>query len=149
MGVIGLAWMTTGSAPGWTRPGRSPAWRTSSSVHAKADQEAQVAVLGGQRGDDDAKTQPQPGHHQHQHGGEQDPGSWAAPSAPRKPEIDQKSQEEAELDAEGDQVGDQDRDRHRQAREIDLAEQVGVADEGVGGLVQAVGEVGPDHVPDM
>ena len=55
-----------------------------------------------------------------------------------------KSQEEQKLDAEGDQVGDQDRDRHRQPREVDLAEQLGVVDEGVGGLGDAVGEVSPD-----
>jgi len=40
---------------------------------AKLHQEAQVAVLGGERGDDDAKSQPQAGHHQNQHRRKQDP----------------------------------------------------------------------------
>ena len=56
-----------------------------------------------------------------------------------------KATRKSELDQKGDQVGDQDRDRHRQAREIDLAEQVGILHKGIGGLVQAVGKVGPDH----
>ncbi len=59
-------------------------------------------------------------------------------------EVGQEDQEQAELDAEGDQVGDQDGDRYGQAREVDFAEQAGVADEGLRGFVQAVGEVGPD-----
>ena len=60
-------------------------------------------------------------------------------------EIDHEDQEEGKLDAKGDQVGDQDRDRHRQAREVDLAEQVRIRDERLRGLRQAAGEVGPDH----
>ena len=42
-------------------------------------------------------------------------------------EVEHEDQEQRELDGEGDQVGDQDGDRHGQAREIDLAEQAGVA----------------------
>jgi len=53
-------------------------------------------------------------------------------------------QEEPKLDAKCDQVRDQDRDRHRQARKVDLSEQLGVVDEGVGGLDDAIREVGPD-----
>ncbi len=42
-------------------------------LHAKADQEAQVAVAGGQGGDDDAEAQSEAGHHQQQQGGDQHP----------------------------------------------------------------------------
>jgi len=53
-------------------------------------------------------------------------------------------QEERNLDGKGDEVGDEDGDRDGHAREIDLAKQAGIADEGVAGLGQAVGKVGPD-----
>jgi hypothetical protein len=56
-------------------------------------------------------------------------------------------QEQRQLDHEGDQVRDQHRDRHRHAREIDLAEQVGVLHKGLTGLGQASRKVAPDHRP--
>ncbi len=36
-------------------------------------------------------------------------------------------------------------DRHGQPREIDLAEEAGIADEDVGGVVETAGEEGPQH----
>ena len=51
--------------------------------------------------------------------------------------------EEAELDAEPHKAADDVCDRHREAREIDLAEDAGIVHEGVGGLVQAVCEILP------
>ncbi len=112
-------------------------------LHAKTHQVAQVAVAGGERADDDAKTQAKTGHHQQQQRGEQHiqvgPHRRSAQG-----EVAQEEQKQTKLDAEGDQVRDQDADRHRQAREVDLAKQTGVADKGVRGLVQAFGEVAPD-----
>ena len=116
-------------------------------LDAEAHQEAQVTVLGGERGDDDAESQSQAGHHQHQQRREGDPGPVGLDRTAAQDEVDHEYQEEGELDQEGDQVGDQDGDRHGQAREVHLAEQAGVLDEGVGGLVQAVGEIRPHHRP--
>ena len=90
------------------------------------------------------KPKPKTGHHQQEQRGDQHPGVGLHIGAGQH-EIGQEEQEEGELDGEGDQVGKQDGDRHRQAREIDLAEQPGVADKRGGGLVQAVGKVAPDH----
>ncbi len=112
-------------------------------LHAETDQEAQVAVARGERGDQDAEAQSEASHHHQQHGGDQDPGvglHWRS----AQHEVGQEEQEEQELDAEGDQVRDQDGEGDSQAREVDLAEQPGVADEGVGGLVEAIGKIAPD-----
>jgi len=59
--------------------------------------------------------------------------------------LEEKSQEEEELDGKGDQVGDDDGDGHDQAREVDLAEEMRVLDEGLGGAGEAVGEIAPEH----
>ena len=110
----------------------------------EAHQEAEVAVAGGQGGDDDPESEPHARHQEQQQGGEQYPQVGLDLGA-SQPEIDHKSQEEQELDNKGDQAGDDDADWDCQAREVDLAEQAGVAHKGEGGLVQAVGEIGPDH----
>ena len=115
--------------------------------YAKGDEEAQVAVLGGQRGDDDAKAQSQPGHDEDEQRRERDPQPVNSHVRAAQREEKDERQEQAELDQEGDQVRDQDRDRHRHAREIYLAEQVGVLHEGLAGLGQAGREVTPHHRP--
>jgi hypothetical protein len=115
-------------------------------LHTKCHQVAQVAVAGGQRGDQNAEAQPEAGHHQEQNWCQQQ-GCIRLHRVAQQGIDDYEADEQPELDAEGDQVGDQDRDRHRQAREVDLAEETGVADEGLGGLRQAGGEVCPDDGP--
>ena len=111
---------------------------------AEADQEAQVAVLGGEGGDEDAESEAEAGHHQHQDGGEGDPTPVGLDGRADQDKIEDEGEEESELDGEGDQVGDEDGDGDGEAGEVDLAEEVGIADEGVAGLGEAVGEVGPD-----
>ena len=115
--------------------------------HAKSDEEAQVAVLGRQRGDDDAEAQSQPGHDEDEQRRERGPQPVDPHVRAAQREEKDERQEQAELDQEGDQVRDQDRDRHGHAREIYLAEQVGVLHEGLAGLGQAGGEVTPHHRP--
>ncbi len=95
--------------------------------NAKPHQEAQVAVLGGHRGDEDTEAQSQTSHHEHQQRGDQHPGVGLHVGAAQGKKC-QEEQEEGKLDGEGDQVGNQDRDRHCQAREIDFAKQVGIID---------------------
>ncbi len=113
--------------------------------NAEGDQVAQVAVFGGERGDDDAEAQTQPSHQEDQQGqGECPEGEGDVRAA--EEEIQVKAQEEYKLDGEGDQVGDDGGDGHHQAREVDLAEQSGVGDEGVGGAGETVGEVTPQDI---
>lgn len=92
---------------------------------------------------DDAKSEAEAGHHEDQDGREQDPPVGTQVRAV-KGEESHEGQEESELDGEGDQVGEQDGDGDSQPGEVDLAEEVGVVDEGVGGLGETVREVGPD-----
>lgn len=51
--------------------------------------------------------------------------------------------EQAELDAEAQQVADDIGDRHHQPREIDLPEDTGILDKGVGGPRQTISEILP------
>lgn len=113
--------------------------------YAKGDEEAQVAVFGGQRGNDDTEAQAKPCHHKNEKRGKRDPQPVRLDGSPAHYEIKNEGDEEHELDQKGDQVGDQDRDRHRHAREIDLAEQVSVLHKGLAGLGQASRKVRPDH----
>ncbi len=54
-----------------------------------------------------------------------------------------KNHEKGELNRQGDEVGDDDGDRGDETREVDLSEKMSVADEGLGGASQAIGEVVP------
>ena len=114
-------------------------------LHPESYQKAQVAILCGQRGNNDAKSKPQAGHDQDQDREEGDPGPVGLNLSPAQQKVQDEKDEQGKLDREGDQVGDQDRDRHRQAREVDLAKQIRVLHEGLAGLGQAGGKVGPDH----
>ena len=117
-------------------------------VHPELDQEGEedleVAVFGGHRRDDGAEAQGQACEHDDEEREKQGvPGEVCV--AGRVDEVvDQiDDQEESELDAEAQQVAEHVGDGHHQAGEIDLAEDGGVGDEGVGGLGQAFGEVVP------
>jgi len=59
-------------------------------------------------------------------------------------EESHEGQEESELDGKGDQVGEQDRDRDSQPGEVNFAEELSVAYEGIGRLIETVREVSPD-----
>lgn len=113
-------------------------------LDAEGHQEAQVTVFGGEGGDDDAKSQPEAGHHQDQERGERDPDPIGLNLRAAHNKEGDEGQKENELNGKGDQVGNQDRNRDRHARKIHLAEQVGILHKGIGGLVQALGEIGPD-----
>ncbi len=112
-------------------------------LHPKLHQEAQIAVFGRQRRDDDAKSEPQAGHHQDQQRRKQNPPIGLQVGAAQREES-HKDQEKAKLNAKRDQVRDQNRDRHRQAREIHLAEELRVLHKRVGRLGEAIREVRPD-----
>lgn len=116
-------------------------------VHPEADTEGdqvlEVAVLGGHGGDDDAEAKAEAGHEEDQEGKGQGP-SRKRNGGTAQVEVEQEGEEEEELDAEGDEVGDDDGDGGDEAWEVDLAEEVGVADEGGGGVVEAAGEVAPE-----
>ena len=118
------------------------------SVHgeldAKLDEETQVTVLVGQRGDDDAEAQSLPGHDEDQERGEQDPKIGMKDGTTQYKE-EHKGQEEEELDGEGDEAGKQNRDGHGHARKVDLAKQLIVIGKRIGGLCQDIGKIGPDH----
>lgn len=102
-------------------------------VHPQANpktyQVLQVTILGGHGRNDDAKTEPQPSH-QHQQ-------QWQCERPGREPHRGtakskkrQISKEKGKLDREGDQIRDNYRNRHDQAWEVDLAEEMGVGREG-------------------
>jgi len=57
-----------------------------------------------------------------------------------------KAQEENELYTKTEQVGDDDRNGGHKARKVDLAKDASIADEGIGGSVQAGGEVTPHDI---
>jgi hypothetical protein len=61
------------------------------------------------------------------------------------PIIDKKSQEQKQLYPEAYQIADDDRYRNGEPREIYLAENVGIADKGIGCAVKAVCEVLPGN----
>ena len=111
-------------------------------LDGKADQEAQVTVLGGQGGDDDAAAQAEPGHDQDQERGQEQDGIGTDGVA-SEVVIAEKTEEQDELDAVLEQAGNDDGQWHGKPREIDFAKDAGVLDEGVGGAVQAVGEIVP------
>jgi len=90
-------------------------------LDAELHQEAQVAVFGGEGGNDDAKSEAEAGHHEDEHGGDQDPPVGAQVCTGEGEETHE-GQEEGELDGEGDEVGEQDGDRDCQPGEIDFAE---------------------------
>lgn len=115
-------------------------------VHPQGDKEAekhlQVAVLGGHGGDDNAETQRQACHHQHQQREQQQVPVGAYDRATYHiKQIDNDKQ--SELDAEPDQVAHRVGERHDQPREIDLPEYVRVGHKGVGGLGEAIRKVLP------
>lgn len=113
-------------------------------LHSKLHQKAQIAVLGGQRGNDDAKPQPQPCHHQQQQGRERHPGEIHANRRAAQGKEAHKAQKQHKLHQEGDEIGNEDGHRHRHPREVHLAEQMRILHKGIRGLVQALGKVGPD-----
>ena len=111
-------------------------------LHDEGEEDLEVAVLGGHGADEDAEAQRQAGHHQHQHGEQQGmPRKVGRTAGDGIDGIDH--HEQPELDGETQQIAEDIRDRHHQTREIDLAEDAGVLDEGVGGGIEAVGEVLP------
>ena len=117
-------------------------------VHPEADevaqQQRQVAVLGGHAREEDAEAQRQAGQHQHQHRQQQgvEVGGYLTWDDPYLVDgVD--NQEEHELYAETQQVAHHVGDRHYHAREVDLAEDARVGGEGVGGLGEAVAEILP------
>lgn len=111
-------------------------------LHAEGDEHLQIAVADGESGYDDAGAQPQRGHDEHQHGGEEHAGvgmDWRAMHVIPAHEA----QKQCELDGEFDDVGQDHGNGDGQAREIDFAKDAGVVDEGAGGAGDALGEIIP------
>ena len=105
----------------------------------------QVAVLGGERRNDDAEPQPNPGHQQDEQRKAQGPQGKAHRRTAQQV-INEETQEEHELDGKGDEVGKDDGERGYQAWEIHLAKQLRVGGESGGGSVETAGEIRPQHV---
>ena len=99
---------------GWNGGGRVDDRRgVHQQLHAELHQKAQVAVFGGQRGDDDAEAQAESRHHQHQDRRERNPQPVGLDGGAAQDEEKHEDQEHAELDQEGDQVRDQDGNGYR------------------------------------
>lgn len=114
-------------------------------LHDEGEEDGQVAIFGGQRGDQDAESQAQPRDHQDEQRRERErPGDGNVRSAEIEHEI--QAQEQPGLDEEAQQVGNHRGDRHHETGEIDFPEHVLIRDEGVGGLLEAVGEIEPADI---
>ena len=116
-------------------------------VDAEVHQQRQVAVARGQGGDDDAQPHGQHAHLQkHQrHKGDQLPVGLDR-RAGLHGVVDPEGGEEQKLHEEVEQLGEHHADGHRQPREVDLAKEVVVGQKRGRGLLQGVGEIGPDEV---
>ena len=114
---------------------------------AQIDQQAEVAVARGQRGDDDAQPHAQHAHlqkHQRRKGDQHPVGLHRR--AGLHHEVDPEGGKEQKLHEEVEQFGKHHADGHGQTREVDLAKEVLVGQKGGGTLLEGVGEVGPDEV---
>lgn len=131
-------------------------------VHPELDDEgeedAEVTVLGGHGGYQDAKAQAKSGKHNN-HKDEKDnenenvddSGGWREYHSEMdvgsaKEEIEVDSYEQADLYGETQQITEYGGDGDDQAGEVDLTEHAGIGNEGGGGLVETVGEVEPADV---
>lgn len=114
-------------------------------LHAKVDQDRQIAVLGRQARDDNAKAQ---AHHaqMHQCHGNEQPGPPVGRDRALCQIVSEEDQHEDHLHAELDDGGQHVGNRRGQAREIDLAEHARVGREGLRILRHAGGEEDPDGV---
>ena len=94
MGVIGLARMIHWKRSGMDGDRVDHRRGIHQQLHAKGHQEAQVAVLGGQRGDDDAEAQAKPGHHQDQERRERNPQPVGLDGCAAQNKIEDESDQE-------------------------------------------------------
>ncbi len=114
-------------------------------LHNEGEEDGQVAIFGGQRGDQDAESQAQPRDHQDEQRHERErPGDGYIRSA--EIEYKKQDQEQPGLDEEAQQVRNHRGDGHDEPGKIDFPEHVLVRDEGVGGLLEAVGEIEPADI---
>lgn len=111
---------------------------------AEAHELAQVLVLGGERRDKDAYAHAQERDLDYEDGCKQYPPGGVNRS-PRDEVEDIEYYKEEELYYEGEKAVDRIGDRHREAGEIDLAEETRVAVEGVLALGQRDGKESPEH----
>ena len=112
-------------------------------LHDEGKQHLQVAVLGGHRRNQNAKTQGQPGHHDDQQGEHQRIPVEVRGRIADDGIDDIDDDKESKLDTESQQIGQHICNGHRQSGKIHLAENVGVGHKGVGGLGEALGEIVP------
>ena len=113
-------------------------------LHAEGHEEAQVAVFGGHRRDDEAEAEAEACQHHHEEGHQQDVPCdvWRKAFAD---EEDVDGNEQDELDGHLQQAGDGDGEGHHQAGEVDLAEDVLVGVECLRAFGEALREVVPAH----
>ena len=114
-------------------------------LHDEGEENSQVAIFGSERRNENTETESLPRNHQHQQRRERErPGDGNLRSA--EIENDKQHQEQPSLNQEAQQVGNHRGDGHHKAGEIDLPEHVLIRNEGIGGLLEAVGEIEPTDV---
>ncbi len=114
-------------------------------LHAEVDQDRQVAVLGRQARNDDAKSQ---AHHAqvHQRHRNEQPGPPVGRNRSLRQVVGKEDQHEDHLHAELDDGRQHVGNRRGQAREIDLAEHARIGRKGLRVLGHAGGKENPDGV---
>jgi len=113
-------------------------------LDAEGDEEGEVAVLGGERGDNNAGAETESGHQENKRRGEDwDPEPIGRDGRAGGEVVKEKAKEEPELNAELDDVRNDDGKWHHQPGKVHLSEDTRVGDEGVGGFVEAIGKIVP------
>ena len=113
-------------------------------LHQEREEDLQVAILGGERGDNHAEAERKAGNHHDQQREKQRIGREMRRARRVEQRVGRIHQcEQAELDAEAQQIADDIGQGHDQPREIDLPEDAGILDKGVGGPRQAIGKILP------
>jgi len=110
----------------------------------EGDEEGEITVFRGERGNDDAGSEAKECHDPEKDGCEQEnhrPIGIHRRAFPREPS--EEGEKEQKLDRELDEVGNNDRERRDEARKVDFAENAGVGHEGGGGFCEAGREVVP------
>jgi len=111
-------------------------------LHAKRDEDVQIAIAGRERRDDDAAAESVAGQHQQKQRHAKYPAREMHVGS-LEPVDGEEDQKNAELNGKGNEVGNGDGNGDDEPVEIDLAQQGRVAHERVGGFIYVIGEIAP------